>query len=142
MNAVSLIGRMTKDPEVRVTPTGEYVASFTLAVNRPYESKDGQKADFISCVVWGKKAENTGNYCSKGSQVGVTGALRSRSYDNSQGQKVYVTEVICDRVEFLDTKKDNQPKANMNDFYQPPVNDNPFDDSLNSFDIMEDDIQF
>lgn len=145
MNKVILIGRMTKDPEIRITQSGEHVANFTLAVNRTYESSDGVKADFISCVVWGKRAENTANYCNKGSQVGVSGAIRTRNYDNSNGQKVYVTEVVCDSVEFLDSKKNNNNQVPQDNFYNAqPVEHDPFqnDNSFNSFDIMDDDIQF
>ena len=90
---------MTRDPELRRTNTGAAVTSFTLALNRNYNSADGQQADYINCVVWNKGAENVERYCSKGSLVGVEGRLRSRSYDNAQGQKVYVVEVVCDSVQ-------------------------------------------
>ena len=104
INRVVLVGRMTRDPELRRTNTGAAVTSFTLALNRNYNSADGQQADYINCVVWNKGAENVERYCSKGSLVGVEGRLRSRSYDNAQGQKVYVVEVVCDSVQFLETK--------------------------------------
>ena len=93
INRVVLIGRLTRDPELRRTQQGDAVTSFTLAVNRNYTAKEGQQqADFINCVVWRKQAENVEKYCSKGSMVGVEGRLQSRSYDNAQGQKVFVTE--------------------------------------------------
>lgn len=105
LNRVALIGRMTKDPELRRTGNGKAVASFNLAVNRNFKTGDGQEADFLNVVVWGKVAENTANYCGKGSLVSVDGHLQSRSYENNQGQKVFVTEVVADSVQFLDTKK-------------------------------------
>ncbi len=156
INRVVLVGRMTRDPELRRTGQGDAVTSFTLAVNRNYTSRDGQQqADFINCVVWRKPAENVERYCSKGSLVGVEGRIQTRSYDNTQGQKVYVVEVICDSVQFLETRAareraQSQPQMQMQ---QPQNNDNfydmktvelekEFDNSLNTYDIMEDDIQF
>ena len=110
MNCTNLIGRMTKNPELRYTSNNQPVASFNLAVNRPFKTNDGQQnADFIPCVIWGTKAVNVDKYCSKGSLVGVTGRLQSRSYENAQGQTVFVLELVCDSVQFLETKKnDNQ----------------------------------
>lgn len=121
MNNVILIGRLTRDPELRRTNSGEAVTSFTLAVNRTYESADGQKADYPNCVIWGKGAWNVDKYCSKGSLVGVEGRLRTRHYDNAQGNRIYVTEVVCQRVQFLDTKKKEetppQQQVSQDDFY-------------------------
>ncbi|MGE5627084.1 MAG: single-stranded DNA-binding protein [Solirubrobacterales bacterium] len=103
MNKVVLIGRLTKDPELKFTPgTGTAVATFTLAVDRRF-SKDGQKeADFIPVVVWGKQAESTANYMNKGKMMGVSGRIQTRSYDAKDGSKRYVTEVIADEVQFLE----------------------------------------
>ncbi len=154
LNRVVLVGRMTRDPELRRTNTGAAVTSFTLALNRNFQSADGIQADYIPCVVWNKVAENVEKYCSKGSLVGVEGRLRSRNYDNAQGQKVYVVEVVCDSVQFLETKasrekaQQEQPQVAKDDFYEmktvePQQNlEKDFDNSFNSFDIMEDDIQF
>lgn len=152
INRVVLVGRMTRDPELRRTNTGSAVTSFTLALNRNYNSADGQQADYINCVVWNKVAENVEKYCSKGSLVGVEGRLRSRSYDNAQGQKVYVVEVVCDSVQFLETRsmreRSQQPQVNQGDFYDGGNEmktvdlEKDFDNSFSSFDIMEDDIQF
>lgn len=158
MNRVVMVGRMTRDPELRRTGSGAAVTSFTLALNRNYNSADGQQADYIPCVVWNKIAENVAQYCSKGSLVGVDGRLRSRSYDNAQGQRVYVVEVVCDSVQFLETRAQRERNAQqqnyMNDFSmnQPQTNsfqdmqtvelEKEFDNSDNSFNIMEDDIQF
>ena len=107
INRVVLVSRMTRDPELRRTQNGSAVASFTLAMNRPKRNDEEQQADYISCVVWNKVAENVDKYCSKGSLVEVEGRLRSRSYDNAQGQRVYVTEVVCDSVQFLETNMKN-----------------------------------
>ena len=153
INRVVLVGRMTRDPELRRTPQGDAVTSFTLAVNRNFTSRDGQQqADFINCVVWRKPAENVERYCSKGSLVGVEGRIQTRSYDNQQGQRVYVTEVICDSVQFLEPKAarernqaqmQQQPQNNDNFYDMKTVElEKEFDNSLNTFDIMEDDIQF
>lgn len=137
MNVVSLVGRMTRDIEVRYTNDGKAVTSFTLAVNRNYASADGQQADFIPCQVWGKIAENVGKYCSKGSLVGVDGRLRSRSYDNAQGQKVFVIEVICNSVQFLETKASRErAQQDSNEYYERN------NESYDSFNISPDDIQF
>lgn len=156
INRVVMVGRMTRDPELRRTGSGTAVTSFTLALNRNYNSADGQQADYIPCVVWNKAAENVAQYCGKGSLVGVEGRLRSRSYDNAQGQRVFVVEVQCDSVQFLETKAQRERNAQMqnNDFAMPgPQTNNfqdmqtvdlekEFDNSDNSFNIMEDDIQF
>ena len=163
INRVVMVGRMTRDPELRRTGSGAAVTSFTLALNRNYNSADGQQADYISCVVWNKVAENVAQYCSKGSLVGVEGRLRSRTYDNAQGQRVYVTEVVCDSVQFLETRA--QRERNQSSMNQGMMNQKPMDqyshpaqpqtnnfqdmqtvelesDFDNSYNIMEDDIQF
>lgn len=114
MNKVILVGRLTRDPEVKNTTSGKAVAGFTLAVDRRFKNKDGQKeADFVPIVVWGKQAEFAGQYLSKGSQIGVSGRLQVRSYDAQDGQRRYVTEVVADEITFLSTKKDgNSNNAN------------------------------
>lgn len=114
MNKVILVGRLTRDPEVKNTTSGKSVASFTLAVDRRFKNKDGQKeADFVPIVVWGKQAEFAGQYLSKGSQIGVSGRLQVRSYDAQDGQRRYVTEVVADEINFLNTgKKDGGNSAN------------------------------
>ena len=118
INRTVLVGRLTKDPEYRVTPAGVQVANFTLAANRTFKNAKGeQEADFINCVVFRKPAENVNNYLKKGSLAGVEGRLQSRSYDNQEGRRVYVTEVVCDSVQFLEPKGSNQgqPKQQAND---------------------------
>lgn len=103
MNKVVLTGRLTKDPESRFTPgNGTAVASFTLAVDRRYKKEGQQEADFIPIVVWGKQAESTANYMSKGKLMGVSGRIQTRSYDAKDGTKRYVTEVVADEVQFLE----------------------------------------
>ena len=110
INRVVLVGRLTKDPDLRYTTSGVPVASFTLAVNRTYSNEQGERqADFINCVVWRKPAENTANYLRKGSLAGVEGRLETRSYDGNDGKKVFVTEVVCDSIQFLEPKQDSAP---------------------------------
>lgn len=105
LNRVVLVGRLTKDPELRVSQSNISVATFTLAVNRPFTNQQGERqADFINCVVFRKQAENVNQYLSKGSMAGVDGRLQSRSYENNEGRTVYVTEVVCDSVQFLEPK--------------------------------------
>ncbi len=103
MNKTVLIGRLTKDPQLRFTPgNGTAVASFTLAVDRRFKKDGQQEADFIPIVVWGKQAESTANYVSKGKLVGVSGRIQTRSYDAKDGTKRYVTEVVADEAQFLE----------------------------------------
>lgn len=100
------VGRLTKDVDLKYTPNGVPVASFTLAVNRTFTNQQGEReADFINCVVWRKPAENAANYLSKGSLAGVDGRLQTRSYEGQDGKRVYVTEVVADSVQFLEPKK-------------------------------------
>ncbi len=107
LNRVVLIGRLTKDPELRYTPNGVAVASFTLAVNRSRLNQQGEReADFIPIVVWQKQAENCANYIGKGSLVAVDGRIQVRTYDGKDGQRRWVTEIIAENVRFLD-KRDN-----------------------------------
>ncbi len=109
LNRVVLVGRLTKDPELRYTPSGVAVANFTLAVNRPFTNQQGDReADFINIVVWRRQAENAANFLKKGSLAGVDGRVQTRSYDNSQGQRVFVTEVMAESVQFLEPKGSNQ----------------------------------
>lgn len=143
LNRTVLVGRLTKDPDFRTTPSGVEVATFTLAVNRNFKSKDGeQQADFINCVVFKKQAENVKNYLSKGSLAGVDGRLQSRSYENQEGRRVYVTEVICDSVQFLEPKSNNQSnnQPQQQQRGQAPVQDNPF--ANGNVPIDDDDLPF
>lgn len=109
MNKVFLIGRLTRDPELRYTGNNTPVTSFTIAVNRTYTNQSGEReADFIPVVVWRRQAESVKNYLSQGSQVAVEGRIQVRNYDDQNGQRRYVTEVIADSVEFIGSKRDNQ----------------------------------
>lgn len=117
MNKILLIGRLTKDPDLRYTQNGKAVCSFTLAVDRPY-SKDGeQEADFINIVVWNKSGENAAKYLEKGRQCAIEGRLQIRTYDGDDGKKRWVTEVVADRVEFIGGGNGSTKKADdLEDF--------------------------
>lgn len=112
VNSVTLIGRLTKDIELRQTSSGKSVASFTLAVDRIPTLKE-QSADFFTVTVWDKQAENMAKYCHKGSLVAVQGRLHSGSYENKQGERVYYVDVTASYVQFLDTKKDSEQQVNQ-----------------------------
>ncbi|MGG1880343.1 single-stranded DNA-binding protein [Paenibacillus cisolokensis] len=115
LNQVVLIGRLTKDPELRYTPSGVAVAQFTLAVDRPFTNQEGQKeADFIPVVVWKAIAENVANYVKKGNQVAVTGRIQVRNYENNEGRRVYVTEVVGQNIQFLTTPSNGSSSQNGN----------------------------
>lgn len=128
LNRVVLVGRLTKDPEFRTTPSGVEVATFTLAVNRTFTNAQGEReADFINVVVFRKQAKNVNDYLSKGSLAGVDGRVQSRNYENNEGRRVFVTEVVADSVQFLDTKgnnqQNNQPQKQQE---QTATKNNPF----------------
>lgn len=115
MNKVILVGRLTRDPEVRTMPTGNTVASFTLAINRNFKNKEGNiDADFINVSVFGRQAENVGKYVTKGSQLGVDGRIQTRSYEAQDGTKRYVTEVIAESVEFMSSSRRDDSSAPVN----------------------------
>ncbi|GLY12870.1 single-stranded DNA-binding protein [Pseudobacillus badius] len=122
MNTVSLIGRLTKDPEVKVTQGGKTVANFTLAVTRNFKNGNGDyEADFIQIQIWGKTAENAGNFLKKGSKAGVAGRIQTRNYEGQDGKRVYVTEVVADSIDFLDSKpKQNHQGQQPQGGYPPP----------------------
>ncbi|MFL2100069.1 single-stranded DNA-binding protein [Mycobacteroides abscessus] len=108
INNVVLVGRLTKDIDLKYTASGTAVGTFNLAVNRNFKSQSGeQEADFIQCVAWRKTAETAANYVKKGSLIGVTGRIQTRNYENDQGQRIYVTEVVADSIQFLESKKDS-----------------------------------
>lgn len=156
-NIVNLVGRLTKDPELRYTPNGVAVASFTLAVNRPFAKDDQQSADFINCVVWRKLAENLANYCSKGSLISLVGSLQSRSYEDQSGKRVFVTEVVAENIQYISTRNNqssNQSSQHNEQTYQDsnPFNQygnfgfndmsDPFADDGLPIDISDDDLPF
>lgn len=112
MNRVVLVGRLTKDPELRYTPSGVAVATFTLAVNRSFTNQQGDReADFINCVVWRKPAENVANFLKKGSLAGVDGRIQTRNYEGQDGKRVYVTEVVAESVQFLEPRGNNEQRG-------------------------------
>ena len=122
MNKCTLIGRLTKDPELKFTPgTGTAVATFNIAVDRRF-TKDGQKeADFIPIVVWGKQAESTANYMTKGKLIGIAGRIQTRSYDVKDGTKRYITEVVAEEVQFLEWGNGN--KSESPGYSQEPIDE-------------------
>ncbi|MBM7648152.1 single-strand DNA-binding protein [Bacillus ectoiniformans] len=110
MNRVILVGRLTKDPELRYTPNGVAVATFTLAVNRSFTNQQGEReADFINCVVWRRPAENVANFLKKGSLAGVDGRVQTRNYEGQDGKRVYVTEIMAESVQFLEPRNSGGP---------------------------------
>ena len=109
MNQTCLIGRLTKDVELKYTPANQAVAQFTLAVNRTFKNANGEReSDFINCVIWRKSAENFANFVKKGALVGITGRIQTRNYENAQGQRVYVTEVIAENFQMLESRNQQQ----------------------------------
>lgn len=109
INNVVLVGRLTRDADLKYTQSNIAVATFTLAVNRPFKNEAGEReADFINCVIWRQSAENLANWAKKGSLIGVTGVIQTRSYDNQQGQRVYVTEVVASNFQLLESRNSQQ----------------------------------
>ena len=126
MNKVFLIGRLSRDPELRHTTSGTAVCQINVAISRPVTQGSEPQTDFINVVVWNKQAENVARYLSKGRQIAIEGRIQTRNYDNAEGKRTYVTEVIASNVEFLGSANDNN---------RTNTNSNPFDD--NPFDSME-----
>ena len=138
MNNVNLIGRLTKAPELKQTASNTSVLTGTLAVNRTFKNQNGEReADFINIVAWRQTAEIIAQYCGKGSQIGVTGRIQTRNYENQQGQRVYVTEVVVEHVDLLDSKSDSQ-QPQQNSFARE---ESPFGNS-NPRDIDDSDLPF
>ncbi len=157
MNKVILIGRLTRDPELRTTANNLSVATFSLAVSRPFTPQGGeQQADFINCVIWRKQAENLAKYCHKGSQIAVEGRIQTRNYTAQDGNKRYVTEVICDNITFLGTKDSNasvsyEQPTTVPDFAPIPeapampttnLEEDPFKDFGEEITLSDDDLPF
>ena len=127
INSVTLVGRLTKDPEMRYTQSGIAVTRFTLACDRPFTGQDGKKeTDFINCTVWRKQAENVAQYLKKGSLAGLQGRIQVSGYDNKDGKRVYQTEVVADSVRFLDSKSDGA-KSSAPQNAPKPASSNAFD---------------
>ena len=122
MNKVFLIGRLSRDPELRHTTGGTAVCQINVAISRPVAQGSEPQTDFINVVVWNRQAENVARYLSKGRQIAIEGRIQTRSYDNNEGKRVYVTEVIASNVEFLGSANDNnRPNTNTG------FDENPFD---------------
>ena len=136
MNSVSLVGRLTKDPELRFTATGKAVATFSLAVNRTFSKSD--EADFFNIVTWQKTAENCANYLAKGQQVAVLGRLQSRSYENKEGRRIFVVEVVANEVEFLERRDKSGGSSSNAQSYQKK--DKPASNNNNDIDTSDVDL--
>lgn len=145
LNSTCLVGRMTRDAELRYTPNNQAVATFSLAVNRNFKSQNGEReADFINCVIWRQQAENLANWAKKGALIGITGRIQTRNYENQQGQRVYVTEVVAESFQLLEFN--NQSNHNQNQG-QPRHNQQPDfgrneQMNANPMDISDDDLPF
>lgn len=114
INNVVEVGRLTKDPDLRYTGSGQAVANFTLAVNRTFTNQNGEReADFINCVIWRKAAENMANMAGKGNLVGVTGRIQTRNYENKEGQRVFVVEVVAENFQMLESRNARESQNNQ-----------------------------
>ena len=157
MNKAILIGRLTKDPELRTTPTGRNVCQFSVAVSRNFTNANGEReADFINCVVWDKQAENLVKYQKKGNQIAVEGRIQTRNYDDKDGKKVYVTEILASNISFLDSKGTGATgNTSFNNLPEPPMVDtssnnmetvsvekDPFEAFGDSIEISDSDLPF
>ena len=158
MNKAILIGRLTKDPELRTTPTGRNVCQFSIAVNRAYTNANGEReADFINCVVWDKQAENLARYQKKGNQIAVDGRIQTRNYDDKDGKRVYVTEILATNISFLDAKGSSNSVSSFSNLPEPPmqqdevqpervetvsVEKDPFEAFGDSIEISDNDLPF
>lgn len=154
MNKAIIIGRLTKDPELRSTPTGRNVCQFSVAVNRTYTNQNGEReADFINCVVWDKQAENLSKYQKKGNQIAVEGRIQTRNYDDKDGKKVYVTEILATNISFLDSKAASSTNNSFNSLPEPPMHEeenivsvsvekDPFEAFGDSIEVSDNDLPF
>ena len=155
INNVTVVGRLTKAVDLRYTSNGTAYASFTLATDRDFKNQNGEKeTDFINCVMWRKPAENLANYTKKGSLIGIEGRIQTRNYDNQQGQRVYVTEVLVERFHFLESSKTanndvlndggtntlafNKNQNSSGNFANP----DPFTSGGDVFNVNDDDLPF
>ncbi len=163
MNRVVLVGRITRDPELRTSPSNVAFTAFSIAVNRTAVSANGEReADFINCVAFNKQAENLCRFIKKGGQIGVEGKLQTRRYTAQDGSNRIATEVICDAIHFLEPKSSSQggyndyssyetsymqqpqqaPSQHQNNFFQEPKKNDQFDEVKKQFDISDDDLPF
>ncbi|GBF03756.1 single-stranded DNA-binding protein [Lactiplantibacillus plantarum] len=152
INRSVLVGRLTRDPELRYTNGGAAVATFTIAVNRQFTNQNGEReADFISCVIWRKAAENLTNFTHKGSLIGIDGHIQTRNYENQQGTRIYVTEVVVDNFSLLESRAESEhhQSANSNDHSSNNSNNRKYDNNQNQYgnnggqiDITNNDLPF
>ena len=142
LNNLSLVGRLTRDVELRYTSSNVAVATFTLAVNRTFKNENGEReADFINCVMWRQQAENLANLAKKGALIGITGRIQTRSYDNQQGQRVYVTEVVAEQFQLLESRNSQGQSQETRPAQQQTPNFSR-SASTNPLDISDDDLPF
>ena len=142
INNTVLVGRMVRDAELRYTPSNQAVATFSLAVNRNFKSQNGEReADFINCVIWRQQAENLANWAKKGALIGITGRIQTRSYENQQGQRVYVTEVVAENFQLLEFNKQNVQNQTQSHSQQSDFGRNEQMQS-SPMDISDDDLPF
>lgn len=152
INRSVLVGRLTRDPELRYTNGGAAVATFTIAVNRQFTNQNGEReADFISCVIWRKAAENLTNFTHKGSLIGIDGHIQTRNYENQQGTRIYVTEVVVDNFSLLESRAESEhhQSANSNGHSSNNSDNRKYDNNQNQYgnnggqiDISSDDLPF
>ena len=151
INNVTLVGRLTKDPDLRYTQSGTAVGQFTLAVNRNFTNQQGDReADFINCVIWRKAAESFANYARKGTLIGLTGRIQTRNYDNQQGQRLYVTEIVVENFQLLESKEVNEQRRSSKPdqaTFDKQATDkpdplDPFSKDVSPIDISDDDLPF
>ncbi len=149
INSTVLVGRLTRDPELKYTGNNVAVASFSLAVNRNFKDANGEReTDFINCVIWRQQAENLANWAKKGALIGITGRIQTRSYENQQGQRVYVTEVVAENFQMLESRAAREG-GNANGGYSQQLQQQasnsrggaPFGNS-NPMDIQDSDLPF
>lgn len=137
INNVTLVGRLTRDPELRYTPSNIAITTFNMAANRNFKNQAGDReADFINCMIWRQQAENLASWAKKGALIGITGRIQTRSYDNQQGQRVYVTEVVADTFQLLEKRDNSANQSNIED--QMPASFR----ATNQLDISDDDLPF
>ncbi|WP_432788205.1 single-stranded DNA-binding protein [Lactiplantibacillus plantarum] len=152
INRSVLVGRLTRDPELRYTNGGAAVATFTIAVNRQFTNQNGEhEADFISCVIWRKAAENFTNFTHKGSLIGIDGHIQTRNYENQQGTRIYVTEVVVDNFSLLESRAESEhhQSANSNGHSSNHSNNRKYENNQNQYgnnggqiDITDNDLPF
>ena len=151
INQTVLVGRLTADPTLKYTPSNAAVATFTLAVNRNRKNENGEReADFINVVIWRQQAENLANWAKKGALIGVTGRIQTRNYENQQGQRVYVTEVVAESFQLLESRSSREGQGgNYNSPHQTPAQSTPnftreesSFGAINPMDISDDDLPF